>query len=161
MGMSKKMLQQGLFETAIKERFGIAKFSCLFYDVPSSYLALIFASAFILLVSPWLSQNNQPPSILAEEVSEESITVKGTTCACEHKEGCSMRKGKGGDKKAIDTHKSTGGERAVSAEVRNRLEELQGRVAALEQEKARSAMMDANRGERGEGIEDRRMKSRR
>lgn len=70
-------------------------------------------------------------SIMSEEVSEESVTVGGGICACEHKEGCAV----GEARRSIGGQLPPPEEKGGSVEVRNRLEELQGRVAALEQEK--------------------------
>lgn len=64
-------------------------------------------------------------------MSEESITIEGGGCFCQHRDGCST--GERGI--VLGGQVKQAGEKGGSVEVRNRLVELQGRVAALEQEK--------------------------
>lgn len=74
---------------------------------------------------------SQPGSILSEEVSEESITVEGGVCLCQHREDCLLKECGNGVAGPLEVAP----ENAGSVEVRDRLKELQGRVATLEQEK--------------------------
>lgn len=89
-------------------------------------------TAVFLSICPNASSTlRQPSSVLSEEISEESVTmIDPPSCTCKHREGCRETQ-----QLTRASHESAASD---STEVRERLEELQGKVASLEQEKVKS-----------------------